>query len=175
MRVSHPLTPHRSKPRVPAADSAEHAAHHLYEYVGQRPRLRAWLQPLRPCLAECTPAEPGCHQQLCVPGQHQHAVQPRYHPALPMAPSSGSFPRGEAGGSRPGGWGGLAAPTTASGEALKGGGMPHPTLGGQGRAPTGRRHAGHAEGWREPRWASWDLEHSGSGASKLGCPVSLKA
>lgn len=69
----------------------------------------------------------------------------------------------------------MAAPTTSSGEALKGGGMPHPALGGQGRAPTGRRHAGHAEGWQEPRWAAWGLEHSGSIASKLGCPVSLKA
>ena len=52
---------------------------------------------------------------------------------------------------------------------------PYPALGGQGRAPTGRRQAGHAEEWREPRWAAWGLEHSGSVGSKLGCPMSFKA
>ncbi|XP_032206047.1 calcium-responsive transactivator isoform X5 [Mustela erminea] len=71
----------RSKPRVHAADSPKHAAHHLHEYVRQRPWLGARLQPLRTHLTECAPAGPGCHRQLRVTGQHQHAVQPSVHDA----------------------------------------------------------------------------------------------
>lgn len=78
-----PCAPGRSEPCVHAADRTEHAAHHLHEYVRQRPRLGAGLQPLGTRLAERAPAGPGRHRQLRVPGQHQHAVQPRYLPARP--------------------------------------------------------------------------------------------
>lgn len=88
---SHP-TPGRSKPRVHAADSTEHAAYHLHEHVRERPRYCAWLQPLGTCLTERPHAGPGCHRQLRVSDQHQHAVQPRYPLCLASGTSSQGCP-----------------------------------------------------------------------------------